>query len=202
MKSRDVRMPVIILILTVLVAVAKSTTDFDYDDSNSIHSTLQTPHSLPSLKHITSTFSLRNITDQIIPPDFNPVIKSIINQLVAQLDKLIINELNSLDYLDDDELQEKLFFVTSSTTAVQYISFYGLVYTALWALVVGIVVSMIVCYWVGCEYDDETSSSEEMMGYSGRSLGRSLAKYVVTLLYTLVLLFATFLIENTYTRFF
>lgn len=80
-----------------------------------------------------------------------PIVKSLFNQLINTVHPP--SDLMSIDYYQDDVFDEKIF-VTSSANASTMISFYGLLFSLLWGLAIAIVTSMVVCYWVGCEYED------------------------------------------------
>ena len=127
----------------------------------------------PQLSKDDALFTLRNLSDIIISSEFNPVIKSIVNQLMGQMDEFL---LDNDDSLDETEMQEKLIFLTSSTNGTAVLSFAGLIYTLLWILAMGVISSMILCYWLGCEYEDSTETTTSTSSY-GRSFN-SLAKYV------------------------
>ena len=124
-----------------------------------------------------SLFTLRNLSDILISDDFNPMVKTIANQLMGMLDEILnLNQLDTNDF-EETELDEKLIFLTTSTNGTAIISFSGLVYTVLWVIAMGVVGSMVVCYWVGCEYEEATTQTSTTNSY-GRAL-TTLAKYVI-----------------------
>lgn len=107
------------------------------------------------------TFSLQTPNEKI--PNIEDIVDLVLRELVTNLDLdttnllaelLRYHDLDITDLVGDN--QEK-FFLTSNNLTTTMVSFWGSVYSALWVLVVGVVSSMIICYWVGCEYETTVS---------------------------------------------
>lgn len=178
MSSHNARMPLAVMVLLNFIVNINSQpqnilpASFSHT-KNFINKTLRIP-SIPN----DELFTLRNLSNVILTEEFNPAVRSIVNHLMGKLDEILkLNELD-LDDLDESELEEKLLFLTSSTNGTAILSFSGLIYTLLWAIAVAVVGSMVVCYWVGCEYEEavEMTTTTTTSSSYGRALHR-IAKY-------------------------
>lgn len=100
--------------------------------------------------HTTGLAGYNHTKSQIrISNEFEPAINTIMLHLLQ--DVFHKNDFNA-SVLEEYEANEK-FFLTNDPNATTYVSFYGTVYSLLWLLSMAIVASMIICYWVGCEYE-------------------------------------------------
>lgn len=117
-----------------------------------------TDSTLQSLNGQTQTFIPNVRNDTYVPQisnEFEPSINAIINHLFQELIKS--HEINTNE-IEEYPGQEKIFLTSSGTTTTM-LSFWGSVYSLIWLLAIGVVASMIICYWVGCEYESTAMAS-------------------------------------------